>query len=333
LKTFYGDAWSAPGFMKTNNNDSYGGGICGTPGTNCTSGDWRQAYADYLTQYVKYYAEAGINVTHLGFTNEPEKNKSYASMQLSGAQAADFIKVLHPTLARNNMSHIAITCCELGGWTLQSQYTEQLKAAGVESLVGVITGHTYSSEISGPQPTSRKVWETEASDLNGNWSAAWYTNGSSGDGYTWADKIHTGLTTGNVSAYLWWVATEGLGFGVNKNDKLILVDGQDYEVSKRLWAFAQFSRTVRPGAVRVNTAGGTGLKTSAFVNVDGKLAVNVINTGGSAVSVRIVGFNGTDVQAWVTDNTHDMEPAAASITAGTVAGSLPGRGMVSFVVS
>jgi O-glycosyl hydrolase len=63
VKTFYGNAWSPPGYMKTNNNENNGGSLCGVPGTNCASGDWRQAYADYLVQYVKYYKEAGVDIT------------------------------------------------------------------------------------------------------------------------------------------------------------------------------------------------------------------------------------------------------------------------------
>ena len=72
VKTFYANAWSAPGYMKTNNNENNGGYLCGVSGHTCTSGDWTKAYADYLIQYVKYYAAAGVNITHLGFLNEPE---------------------------------------------------------------------------------------------------------------------------------------------------------------------------------------------------------------------------------------------------------------------
>lgn len=72
VKTFYADAWSAPGFMKTNGLDTNGGYLCGVTGETCSTGDWRQAYANFLVQYVKYYAAAGITVTHLGFLNEPD---------------------------------------------------------------------------------------------------------------------------------------------------------------------------------------------------------------------------------------------------------------------
>lgn len=83
----------------------------------------------------------------------------------------------------------------------------------------------------------------------------------------------------------------------------------------------------------MDATGGSGLRTTAFVNTDGKLAVNVINTGGSTASVSIAGTNRTSVEAWVTDNTHDMNITEASIADGTVTGSVPSRAVVSFVVS
>jgi O-glycosyl hydrolase len=72
VTTIYADAWSAPGFMKTNNNQDNGGYLCGVTGETCSSGDWRQAYANFLVQYVKEYANVGVPITHLGFLNEPD---------------------------------------------------------------------------------------------------------------------------------------------------------------------------------------------------------------------------------------------------------------------
>ena len=58
--------------MKTNGQEINGGYLCGVTGKSCGSGDWKQAYANMLVQYVKYYQQEGINVTHLGFLNEPD---------------------------------------------------------------------------------------------------------------------------------------------------------------------------------------------------------------------------------------------------------------------
>ena len=65
----YADAWSAPGCFKTTGEEAGGGLICGVRRSNCTA-DWREAYADYLIQYVKYYQRHGIEASLLGAYNE-----------------------------------------------------------------------------------------------------------------------------------------------------------------------------------------------------------------------------------------------------------------------
>lgn len=44
----------------------------------CSSGDWRETYADYLVQYIKYYEQEGITIDFLGFLNEPEYRSVFA---------------------------------------------------------------------------------------------------------------------------------------------------------------------------------------------------------------------------------------------------------------
>lgn len=304
-------------------------------GQSCQSGDWKQAYANYFVAYINFYASAGVRITHLGFLNEPDFTASYASMLSSGTQAADFIKVLRPTLDKNNLTHVGINCCENTGWTATTQTTQQIQAAGAESLLYAITTHEYTSRISGVLKTTARVWQTEYSDLNGAWSTAWYTNGASGDGFTWANTVFNAIVNSNLSAYIFWEGVQDRATNNNNNEKLILVDGQNYEVSKRLWAFAQF-RVVRPGAVRVGASGGSNLKSGAFVNKDGSVAVVIINSAASAqtVGVALSGSNlvKPGVQAWYTDNTHDMSAVSPTVGSdGTASVSVPARGMISFL--
>ena len=54
VTNFYANAWTAPGYMKTNGIYNNGGTLCGLQGTSCASGDWRTAYAKYLVQYAKF---------------------------------------------------------------------------------------------------------------------------------------------------------------------------------------------------------------------------------------------------------------------------------------
>lgn len=106
-------------------------------------------------------------------------------------------------------------------------------------------------------------------------------------------------------------------------------------MSKRFWAFAQYSRTIRPKAVRVGISGGNNLRSTAFLNADGSIAVNIINAGGGEAGLSIAGIAATAVKGWTTDNTHDMTELDVAVgTDGTVTGvSVPARGMISLVIS
>ncbi|KAG4442340.1 hypothetical protein IFR05_002191 [Cadophora sp. M221] len=333
VRTFYANAWSAPGYMKTNGNENNGGYLCGVTGQTCSSGDWKQAFANYLTQYVKYYQGEGVSITHLGFLNEPEFAASYAGMLSSGTQAASFIKVLSPTLVAANLSFVGLTCCDSEGWGNQGSMTSQLKSAGAETFLSTITSHAYTNGPGSPLGTSRRVWQTENADLNGAWQAKWYSSGGAGEGMRWASLIHSAVVNANCSAYLYWIGVQS----GSTNSKLISVSGSTYSVSKRLWAFAQFARGARPGAVRVGTSGGS-FSTSAYLNVDGSLSVLVLNTGSSAsaVSIGTKGFNTgtkTKATAWVTDNTRDYATLDVGWAGGIMNGTVPSRAMVSFVLS
>jgi O-glycosyl hydrolase len=180
------------------------------------------------------------------------------------------------------------------------------------------------------------VWQTENADLQGPWATTFYSNNGAGEGLNWANKIYDAITRANASAYLYWVGVQG---GAT-NSKLIRISDDKKSVipSKRLWAFANWSRHVRPGAVRVGASGGlSGSRVSAFRNVDGKIAVQVIQGGTQAgtVTVKVNGFVAASAQAWVTNNSHDCDEQVATLATdgSSVSSEVPGRSMVTFVLA
>ncbi|KAK1834016.1 glycoside hydrolase superfamily [Podospora conica] len=331
VRAVYANAWSAPGYMKTNGNDANGGTLCGVPGASCGSGDWRKAYAEYLVQYIRYYAAANITVTHLGFVNEPDLTTSYASMRMNPQQAGNFMGVLRGVVAASGLgTKPMLTCCDTMAWSAAGGY---VSAAAPD----VGTGHAYTSAPT--SPLKGKAWMTEAADNNGAWTAAWYANGGAGEGWTWANNVHAALTQGNVSAYFYWVGAQDRSS--NTNSKLIRVvgsgEGKKVEASKRLWAMAGWSRFVRPGAVRVGVegVGSSGLKVTGFKGTEGEVVVVVVN-GGAAERGVTVGVQGGFVvgkaEVWVTDGRRDLERGEVKVEGGKAVGSVPGRGMVTFVL-
>lgn len=156
LKTLYANAWSAPGFMKTNDDENNGGYLCGVTNEPCAGGNWMQAYANYLVQYVHFYKESGVEVTHLGFLNEPQFAASYAGMLSNGTQAADFIRVLAKTVKKSGLD-VKITCCDGIGWDDQEAMLAGLEAGPDPAInyLDVVTSHGYDSAPTYPLSTKK----------------------------------------------------------------------------------------------------------------------------------------------------------------------------------
>lgn len=218
------------------------------------------------------------------------------------------------------------------GWNSQRQIAQGLISQGMEEYLGYITSHMYTGDPNSVLSTRLKTWQTEAADLQSRWCATWYSNGGLCEGMTWANKIHTGIANANLSAYIYWQGVEVNQF--QASSYLVASDGEEVTPSGRLWALAMWSRFVRPGAFRVATTGsisGTGV--TAFRNEDGSVVVVFVNSGYSAQSVKVAfaadgDFAPTAAQAYVTDNSHSVDPLDAPLTDGTVTVSVPSHGMV-----
>lgn len=264
-------------------------------------------------------------------------------MRLTAAQASEFIKILHPTLLKSSIPPNLlpkITCCDTEGWSTQQSWLSSLKSVESAGQLSAITAHAYTSQPNfAMRGTNLPVWQTEAADLQGAWTSAWYSRGGAGEGYTWANNIYTAIVNGNASAYLYWVGVQA----GNTNSHMVHIDTAKgkVEASKRLWALGQWSRFVRPGAVRVGTGvaggGGGSLKTAGFRNVDGSVAVVVINSGSGAVKVGVkmggTGESGVgSVKAWVTDNGNSIGTLEATFEAGAGTVNVPERSMVTVVL-
>ncbi|KAH8705310.1 glycoside hydrolase superfamily [Talaromyces proteolyticus] len=332
VRTIYADAWSAPGFMKTSGNESTPGYLCGTPGHDCSTGDWRQAYADYLVQYVKFYEQEGMEITHLGFLNEPNFLPDYSQMQISpnATEAISFIPMLYKAV-KDAQLKTRITCCDAVGWDVQSNYTDVLMAAGMDRYLGVITSHMYSSDPTYPLATRLPTWLSEAG-FSGRFTTVWYENGSVAEGFTWANKIATGIVHANLSAYLYWE-----GFEINQTQSgshLVDVSGNEALPSSILNAFTMWARFIRPGALRLATSESPSeVITAAFENLDHSIVVVVTNGGSSAQTIKIpLSGNRKSTSAWLTDNTNQVASTLAKVHGNMVEITVPSHGVVTLQI-
>lgn len=337
LPYLYVDAWSAPGYMKTNDDENYGGYICGITDETCKSGDWKQAYANYLVQFWKFCNQSGVTPTHLGFLNEPQEVVSYASMQSNGTQAADFIKVLAQTIEQEGIP-VKLTCCDGVGWEQQEEMMAGLQAIAPdgksgEDYLSVITGHGYSSAPNFPLSTKLPTWQTEWADLTGDFTPyTFFDNGGPGEGMTWANNIQTAFTKANVSAFLYWIGAENS----TTNSGLINLNNDEVIPSKRFWAMASFSKFVRPGAVRLGaTSSDSSLAVSAFRNLDGVVAIQVINNSTSSTPLTVDLGQSGQATPYTTSNAFDLEAGQPILVGpnGKFVANVPARSLISFVTS
>jgi O-glycosyl hydrolase len=336
VNTFFADAWSAPAFMKTNGSQDNGGQVCGVSGTSCASGDWRQAFANYLIQYAKDYAAAGVPLTYIGPTNEPDFSASYDSMTMSAAQLASLLDVVGPAVKSSGLS-TQVECCEATGWPVSGTYASAVEGdATALADTAFFSGHGYSGAPTSPLAGwTKPQWETEwFGNDSSSWDPAW-DDGTADSGFTWAQRIYTGLTGANLSAFLFWQGADPN----NGNGGLVFLQSNGTAAaSGRLWAFANYSRYIHPGAVRIgSTSSNSGVDISAYKNTDGTVAVVALNTLSSSDSINystsgIGGTSGT-VTPWLTNGSNNVTgQAAIAMSGGAFSATIPARSLVTYVI-
>lgn len=304
----YADAWSAPGCTKTTGSEDNGGFICGVRGSdspNCTA-DWRQAYADYLLQYVKFYEQEGIDISLLGAYNEPDFHPVYyASMESDGYQAKDFLELLYPAV-KSAFPNVSIACCDATGARQERNVLYELQQAGGADFFDVATWHNYQSNPERPFNSAGKSnIMTEWADGSGPWTATWDVSGQLAEGFQWASYMHNAFVNSDTSGYAhWWCAQNTTG-----DNALIRIEYDNYYVSARLWAFAGYFRFARPGSVRVEASSNVeNVYVSAYINSNGTVAIPVINAAHFSYELEIdlSRVNATISTAYLTDNLHNV---------------------------
>lgn len=197
-------------------------------------------------------------------------------------------------------------------------------------IIGIVYSGEPNSLISTTLSNLPPVWMTEGADLKSAWCTTWYSSGGACEGLTWASKIATGILSADLSAYIYWQGLE-----VNQPQAssylVAVLDGATATPSGRLWAFAMWSRFIRPGAVRLGTTGTiSSVQIGAFKNTDGSVVVVFTNSGSSAKSaaVSVSGFTPSAASAWLTDNSNSVNSTSATLSGGVVTVSLPSYSVV-----
>ena len=252
-------------------------------------------------------------------------------MQISSnaAEAINFIPILSSTVKAAGLS-TQLTCCDAVGWGTTATYVPNLVSSGATSYLGVITSHSYSADATTAlTATSLPKWNTEGGPSSA-FTTTWYSSGADNEGFTWANKLAVAMVNAKLSAYLFWAGFENTEpqAGSHRVDPL---DGTNATPSGIFWAFAMWSRYIRPGAYSLGTSGTiSNVLTFAAKNTDGSVVLVFTNSGSSAQSTKVsfTGFAAGAASAWVTAQGSTFASTTAALSGGAVTVSIPAKGVV-----
>ncbi|KAK9773993.1 putative Glycoside hydrolase family 5 protein [Seiridium cardinale] len=297
-------------------------------GSNGTGNSIEPTSPGSATSTPTYAVSYGVNTIYAdawsapGFmkTSASDQLAGYSQMQIStnGQEAIDFIPILYDTLQDAGVN-VAIACCDALGWNTQSTYTTAFVSAGVIDDLGVITSHAYSYDAKTLlNQTDLPKWNTEAGPSSA-FATTWYSSGADNEGFTWANKIAVAMEGFEI---------EETQSGLHLIDTL---DGATATPSGIFWAFAMWSRYIRPGAVMLGTSGSIhSVITGAFQNTKGSIILMFTNSGTSSQSaaVSFTGFTAGSASAWLTSQGSTFAATEATLSGGTVTVSIPAKGVV-----
>lgn len=301
-------------------------------GGSLTSGSFLTACNSSWSTAIGAAADEAINtgcpLYAVSAQNEPDFDPvgTHEGMTFTAAAFTAWLKVLGPVLAGKSPAPL-LMAGESSQWSNAYSpgigYIDNCTADPTcLAAVGLWAVHSYTPVGSATAPgvlSSKKLWQTEASDLNSVNDAMTGTGG----GLAASIWIHTALVTGNASA---WVAWWGVTHNAN-NDGLIDNDG--VTVSKRLYVLGNWSKFVKPGMVRFGITGSppTNVSVSTYKDpTSNNVAVVVINNQAStqALTVTLDATSKCKVATpWVTDPSNNLVAGTPiSLVAGVISYTL-----------
>lgn len=320
--------WTPPGYMKTNGSPFNGGSLKTTS---------YQAYADYLSRYVRQYKSLGIDTYAVSVQNEPELSTSYESCLWTAAQFQTFIRdYLMPTFKRDGVT-AKVMAAESNLW-YEGMVQATLADANARSGLDIVAAHPYfaGEQNSGydvfpyTKKYGKRLWATEVSMAKSDDIA---------DALFWATLIHRHMTVPESNAFLFWWGASGKDASAGEDLITIDVASGNYAVHKRLYAMANFSRFVRPGYTRIDATAdpAPGVHVSAYKNdANGQLVMVAVNENAAAapVSFNLFRYTTASVSPYRTSATESMAPLShINVANGSFGATLAARSITTFTAS
>ncbi|MDX3077497.1 carbohydrate-binding protein [Streptomyces sp. MI02-7b] len=277
--TFFGSAWSAPAWMKTNNR--FTGEVALKPGSTTDyyqvgklRDDCIDVFARYYVKFVQAYARHGIRVDALTLLNEPGMDVVYPAMDISVAQQQKLALAIKKALHRAGLN-TGLYVHDFNFWdwrdpnsTATKNYYRIFNDAPDGSVTGrqvlnatdAVAFHPYWGDPTvmrdAFEQTGKPVHMTETSDL----SAATILNYFRLDASSY---VMWAQTTDQDGGTLHWtpardnnVDWDEVAATTKWPDRLVKVNttAKDFTVRDELYTMGQFAKYLTPGDVRLESS-------------------------------------------------------------------------------
>jgi glucosylceramidase len=276
--------WSAPAWMKTNNDMRNGGQL---------QNNLLGSYAKYLVTYLETMADTGIPIYAISVQNEPLLASGYPTMEMSAAQQSVFIRDhFGPALASAGLNTKVIIYDH--NWDDIQYPLSILDDAATKQFVAGTAFHCYAGDVSAmsqvnAQHPDRGIYFTECS--GGDFAPDFSTN------LAWnSDNLIIGATRNWAKNVLFWnlALDERSGpqnGGCSDCRGVVTINSSNGSISRNVeyYLLGHIAKFVQPGAVRLPTISlrGQGISQVAFLNPDNSRVVVAFNHNAQTSSLRV----------------------------------------------
>ncbi|NLE00220.1 MAG: hypothetical protein GX640_10135 [Fibrobacter sp.] len=281
----FATAWAPPSNLRVSSGSSYK-----------VDPNKYQAYVDHLNAFAKHMKDNGAPLYALGFQNEPDWCGEWACG--STTEMYNFAKNWGPKLRANGNKVITAESFNFN----KGYYDPILNDATALANIDILGTHFYGTSKNSPDATFDYTNFKQKGKGKHFWMTEVYTDDVNNKGSnTWplcldvAYEIHRALALSNMSAYVWWYLKRNYGpLHISANNAQAATS--EGKISKVGALMGQYSKYVRPGAVRVDATRKVqnDIYTSAFKKADSVVLV-IVNraTSSKTVSFSIPGLKST----------------------------------------
>jgi glucuronoarabinoxylan endo-1,4-beta-xylanase len=299
--------WTPPASMKDN------GGL--------TNGSLLPAqyatYASYLKNFAGYMSSNSASLRAISIQNEPDWPATYESCVWSSNQFLAFF--------RTNAGAFSSTAVMMPE---SLRYDQSISDATLDDPVAVTNINIMGGHLYGNGDAGVTIVDYPKAHNKGKptWMTEFLVNDQTiGTAITTAKQVHDCLTTGNMSAYIWWKC-------LGDANGLVNASGVP---QKRGFVMAQFSRFVRPGYYRIGASNNIStVAISGYKNTNSAaFAIVAINTGNTDINqiFNLTNFNALSVIPWITSGTQSLAvQSAVNVTNSSFSYTLPALSVVTF---